>query len=213
MGCLHVLLLLPLFTTISLSLLSEHVKLDREMVKPHAVCCKLAQPRKLVQAAEHPDATGSFSVVSAGAATTACADVQRHQESYMRRELKWESTLAHLQQQLGLLKGEGTTENAAAAAEGQAKQLSTIRQVLSMVLLVQRMHTCLPLRQYCAPGTACLQSAAHLYNHQGPRLDAPAHLFASLPTTHPSLRLQRNHRVLSVMACSMQLLCVNPTSV
>lgn len=45
----------------------------------------------------------------------------------MRRELKWESTLGHLQQQLGLLKGEGISGNAAATAEDQAKQLINIR--------------------------------------------------------------------------------------
>lgn len=53
--------------------------------------------------------------------------LQRHQESYIRRELKWEATLAHLQQQLGMLKGETTGGSAAAAAEEQAKQLNAIR--------------------------------------------------------------------------------------
>ena len=45
----------------------------------------------------------------------------------MRRELKWESTLAHLQQQLGLVKGEASSCNAAATAQEQAKQLNAIR--------------------------------------------------------------------------------------
>lgn len=53
--------------------------------------------------------------------------MQRHQESYMRRELQWEATLARLQQQLAQLKGEGNQRAAEDAAEGQAKQLSTIR--------------------------------------------------------------------------------------
>ena len=53
--------------------------------------------------------------------------VQRHQESYMRRELQWEATVARLQQQLAQLKGEGDHKAAEDAAEGQAKQLTSIR--------------------------------------------------------------------------------------
>ena len=53
--------------------------------------------------------------------------VQRHQESYMRRELQWEAAVARLQQQLAQLKGEGNHKAAEDAAEGQAKQLNTIR--------------------------------------------------------------------------------------
>ncbi|KAL3137184.1 structural constituent of cytoskeleton [Trebouxia sp. C0010 RCD-2024] len=54
-------------------------------------------------------------------------DAQRHQDSYMRRELQWEATVARLQQQLAQLKGEGNHKAAEDAAEGQAKQLNTIR--------------------------------------------------------------------------------------
>lgn len=53
--------------------------------------------------------------------------VQRHQESYMRRELQWEATVDRLQQQLAQLKGEGDHKAAEDAAEGQAKQLNSIR--------------------------------------------------------------------------------------
>ena len=56
--------------------------------------------------------------------------LQRHQESYMRRELQWEATVARLQQQLAQLKGEGNHKAAEDAAEGQAKQLNTIRSGL-----------------------------------------------------------------------------------
>lgn len=55
--------------------------------------------------------------------------VQRHQDSYMRRELQWEATVARLQQQLAQLKGEGNHKAAEDAAEGQAKQLNTIRSI------------------------------------------------------------------------------------
>lgn len=55
--------------------------------------------------------------------------VQRHQESYMRRELRWEATVARLQQQLAQLKGEGSHKAAEDAAEGQAKQLNSIRSI------------------------------------------------------------------------------------
>ena len=45
----------------------------------------------------------------------------------MRRELQWEATVARLQQQLAQLKGEGDHKAAEDAAEGQAKQLNSIR--------------------------------------------------------------------------------------
>lgn len=48
----------------------------------------------------------------------------------MRRELQWEATLARLQQQLAQLKGEGDHKAAEDAAEGQAKQLNSIRSFL-----------------------------------------------------------------------------------
>ena len=48
----------------------------------------------------------------------------------MRREVKWEGQVARLQQQLTQLKGETSHKAAQDAAEGQAKQLNTIRSVL-----------------------------------------------------------------------------------
>ena len=62
--------------------------------------------------------------------------MQRHQESYMRRELRWEATVARLQQQVAQLKGEGSHKAAEDAAEGQAKQLSSIRSVTQLIALV-----------------------------------------------------------------------------
>ena len=56
-----------------------------------------------------------------------CTTLQRHQESYIRRELQWETIVERLQQQLAQLKGEGNQKAAEDAAEGQAKQLNTIR--------------------------------------------------------------------------------------
>ena len=59
--------------------------------------------------------------------------MQKHQESYMRRESGWESTVARLQQQLAQLKGEGSHKAAEDAAEGQAKQLTTIRYCIELM--------------------------------------------------------------------------------
>ena len=56
-------------------------------------------------------------------------NMQRRQESYMRREVKWEGQVTRLQQQLTQLKGETSHKAAQDAAEGQAKQLNTIRSV------------------------------------------------------------------------------------
>ncbi|KAA6427234.1 MAG: hypothetical protein FRX49_02991 [Trebouxia sp. A1-2] len=56
-------------------------------------------------------------------------DAKRHQDSYMRRELQWEATLERLKQQLTQLKGEGTHKAAEDTAEGQARQLNTIREL------------------------------------------------------------------------------------
>ncbi|KAL0035491.1 hypothetical protein WJX77_008723 [Trebouxia sp. C0004] len=56
-------------------------------------------------------------------------DAKRHQDSYMRREMQWEATLERLKQQLAQLKGDGSHKAAEDTAEGQARQLSTIRDL------------------------------------------------------------------------------------
>ena len=129
----------------------------------------------------------------------------------MRRELKWESTLAHLQQQLGLLKGEGTTENAAAAAEGQAKQLSTIRQVLLVLLLVPWMCTVWSLSVWHVWHCA-LAKYYTLVQSPGTE-DGRTGTSEVQPANSPilvSLEAQRHQRVSNVMVCNKHM-CVNPT--
>ena len=66
--------------------------------------------------------------------------VQRHQDSYMRRELQWEATLERLKQQLAQLKGEGSQKAAEDTAEGQARQLSTIRYLNGLTAAVPISH-------------------------------------------------------------------------
>ena len=58
----------------------------------------------------------------------------------MRRELQWEATLERLKQQLTQLKGEGTHKAAEDTAEGQARQLNTIRYLNGPTAMVPLSH-------------------------------------------------------------------------
>jgi len=58
----------------------------------------------------------------------------------MRRELQWETTLERLKQQLAQLKGEGSHKAAEDTAEGQARQLSTIRHLTGLTAAVPMSH-------------------------------------------------------------------------
>ena len=70
----------------------------------------------------------------------------------MRREIQWEATVARLQQQLAQLKGESSHKAAEDAAEGQAKQLNSIRSPSSHQLQPcckhQCMLSCIPTHQH-----------------------------------------------------------------
>ncbi len=58
----------------------------------------------------------------------------------MRRELQWEATLERLKQQLVQLKGEGSHKAAEDTAEGQARQLNTIRYPTGLTAMVSMSH-------------------------------------------------------------------------
>ena len=58
----------------------------------------------------------------------------------MRRELQWEATLEHLKQQLAQLKGEGSHKAAEDTAEGQARQLNTIRYLTGLAAAAPMSH-------------------------------------------------------------------------
>ncbi len=58
----------------------------------------------------------------------------------MRRELQWEATLERLKQQLAQLKGEGSHKAAEDTAEGQARQLNTIRYLTGLTAVVPMSH-------------------------------------------------------------------------
>lgn len=62
----------------------------------------------------------------------------------MRRELQWEATLERLKQQLAQLKGEGSHKAAEDTAEGQARQLNTIRYLteLTVVVTLPKLFVC-----------------------------------------------------------------------
>ena len=68
----------------------------------------------------------------------------------MRRELQWEATVARLQQQLAQLKGEGDHKAAEDAAEGQAKQLNSIRSCTHTRHLSLKTPSLLHLSDSCA---------------------------------------------------------------
>lgn len=82
----------------------------------------------------------------------------------MRRELQWEATVARLQQQLTQLKGEGDHKAAEDAAEGQAKQLNSIRSCApTSHLPLKHHHCCTPVTvepgcdvHHCCCGLSCV---------------------------------------------------------
>ena len=58
----------------------------------------------------------------------------------MRRELQWEATLERLKKQLAQLKGQGSHKAAEDTAEGQARQLITIRSLTELTAAVSMSH-------------------------------------------------------------------------